>query len=460
MTDKTTQPGKPSPQAPILTGGKGAPKADDKPAGGKEATAPAVKPATKPVASGDAAARGPGSALGGLALVVALAAAVGTGWVGYQWWQGRQATIQHDAELDARVAKAIRDAQAQSAQQLAQMQTAVKAVQDDVAAAKSSLTGQFSGQIADVQKKQAADLTALADRVQTLQLGQRGLFDEVEAAKTAAARGDVNALTLSEVGYLLRIANHKLTLEKDPKAALAALSLAEQRLGAANELAFASVQRMLAENVATVRGVRLPDPAALSTRIIELEAKATALRVKPDIQVDNLKARVKPQIENNVPDGEDPWYERLATNAWNQLKDIVVIKHERTQSQPLMTPKESYFLHENLRLNLEAMRVALLRGDAVAFQQSGQLAQGLLKEYFDAADPQVQAMAKELDGLAQTQFQPYLPDLSGTVQAFNEVLARRQPVRSAVGPVTPPPVAPAEAAPAAPEAAPAAEVKP
>lgn len=456
MTDKTTQPGKPSPQAPILTGGKGAPKADDKPAGGKAApAAPAKATAVEavPVRSGS-------SPLGGIALAVALAAAAGTAYVGYQWWQGRQATIQHDAELDARVKKAISDSQAQGAKQLADMQAVVKSVQDELAAAKSSLTGQFSGQIADVQKKQAADLTALADRVQTLQLGQRGLFDEVEAAKTAAARGDVNALTLSEVGYLLRIANHKLALEKDPKAALAALSLAEQRLGAANELAFASVQRMLAENVATVRGVRLPDHAALSARIIELEGKAATLRVRPDIQVDNLKARVKPQIESGVPDGEDPWYERLATNAWNQIKDIVVIKHERTQSQPLMSPKESYFLHENLKLNLEGMRVALLREDAVAFQQSAQLAQGLLKEYFDTADAQVQAMAKEVDGLAQTQFQPYLPDLTGTVQAFNEILARRQPVKSAVGPVTPPAPAAAPAPAATPEAAPAGEVKP
>ena len=46
-------------------------------------------------------------------------------------------------------------------------------------------------------------------------------------------------------------------------------------------------------------------------------------------------------------------------------------------------------------------------------------------------------------------------DLTGTVQAFNEILARRQPVKSAVGPVTPP-----AAAPAGTEAAPAGEVKP
>ena len=68
--------------------------------------------------------------------------------------------------------------------------------------------------------------------------------------------------------------------------------------------------------------------------------------------IDNLKARVKPPLDSSVPDGEDPWYERLATNAWNQVKDIVVIRHERTQSQPLMSPKEAYFLHENLKLTL------------------------------------------------------------------------------------------------------------
>lgn len=403
MTDKTRDQAQPD---------KEPPKQPPAPAAKKPA-APAAPPPAKPAAGG-------GGALGGLALLVALAAAGGAGFLGYQWYQGRAAQQQQVADIDARIAAALQKGAADTS-------SAVAKLQSELDAARSELAAQAQ-RAADAQ---AGKLKDMGDKVEGLVLGQRGLLAEVEAAKTAAAKGDLNALTLSEVSYLLRVADHKLHFEADPAGALEALQVAEQRLAAANELAFAGVQKMLAENIATVRGVKLPDYAGIAHRIIELEGRVDVLAVKPDIQVENLKARVKPQLDSAVPEGEAPWYERMAENAWNQVKDIVVIRHERTHTQPLMTPKESFFLHQNLRLNLEAMRLALLRDDAVAYQESAQLVVAWLGQYFDQSDADVQQLTKDVQALAAVQLKPYVPDIHGTVKAFGEILSRRQPVRSA-----------------------------
>ncbi len=402
---------KPPEPAAAPPGAKAEPPKAEPPKPAAPATPAATRPPAQPAKNGMAT----------LALVVALAAAGGAGYAGYQWQQAGQQLAASSAAIDARVQEALGKA--------AQQQTAeVQALKAALADARK----QLDAQLAQAKQVQEAALAGAQDKLDSLQLGQRGLIAEVEAAKTAAAKGDVNALALSEVGYLLRLADHKLHLEREPLAALQALELAERRLNAVNELAFASVSRMLAENVAAVRGVQLPDTGAISARVIELEAKVDGLKIKPEIEIDTLKAKVRPQIEGTVPAGEAPWYERFAATAWDQIKDIVVIRNERTASAPMMAPKEAYFLHQNLRLTLESLRLALLGNDAVAYQQGVQQARAWLGNYFDAKDAATSAFAKELDGLAAVQLNPYLPDLSGTTKAFEDVLARRQPVRSAV----------------------------
>lgn len=423
MTDNqrdTTTPPEAEPDLPATVDASPAPAAAPADAG---PAAPKVAPTPPPRPAG-------GGGAGKLALVVALVAAGGAGYSLYQWNLARQQAAGFNAEIEARVKATLAKVEAEAGDR-------IKALEGKLASSQQAV-GALEGKLGTAEQAQGAALKEASDRIEQLSLGQRGLLAEVDAAKTAAARGDVNALALSEVGYLLRVADHKLHLELDQVRALQALQLAETRLNAVNELAFASVSRMLAENIAAVRGVKLPDTAALGRRLIELEGRVEALRIKPDIQIETLKDKVRPQIANEVAGGgEAPWYERIAETAWSQIKDIVVIHHDRAQAAPLMSPKEAYFLHQNLRLELEAMRLSLLRGDAVSYQETAQLVLGWLDRYFDGNDAATKAVAEDVRALAQTQLVPYLPDLGATAKTFDEVLARRQPVRSALSPAEP-----------------------
>ena len=93
--------------------------------------------------------------------------------------------------------------------------SAIQALQQDLQAVTGNLQGlkeQLDKQ-ADERKKMLAEVD---NRIQNLQLAQRNLLTTLDNVKAVVARGgDVNAFPLSEVEYLLRLADYKLRLQQD-----------------------------------------------------------------------------------------------------------------------------------------------------------------------------------------------------------------------------------------------------
>jgi len=220
-------------------------------------------------------------------------------------------------------------------------------------------------------------------------------------------------------------------LQQDVAGAIAALTEANQRLGAVDEEIFSGVQQMIRENIASLKGVDLPDRSALAQKIIEMESRLNSLPLRNEGQIAELKEKIKPHDVEAVP-GEttQPWWERLGSLAKEQFKDIVVIRRSRSNEPPLMAIQEEYFLLQNLRLELEAMRIALLSNDVTSYLESDATAQKWIKTYFDTNDSKVGEFLAELETLRNIKLKPYIPAVSTTLQAFLDAMQTRKPVRS------------------------------
>lgn len=411
-----------------------------------------------------------------LALLVGLGAAGGSGYLWYLWQQDqatqanrlqqaiKQAIAQQGSELQA-LKTQLKD--------LSALQTGLDRVRADNQALKEQLLG-LSGDLqplksaielvkgeSDVikgeiklvregqdthkatvqQQKEELDkqiqaqqdhLAKLDEHVQNMKLSQAGMVENLETVKTVAAKGgDVNAFPLAEVDFLLRLADSKLKLERNVTSARLALDAAQQRLKTVNESSLAPVQTMLTEAIASLRGVQLPDISALAHKVVEMEKEVGDLPLQINSGVPNIKDRVKPSTKVALSaDAERSWWDRSTEAVWNQFKDIVVIRRVRSEAPPLIAMEEEFFLRQNLRLELESMRMALLRGDAQSYQDSAALVRKWTETYFDVQDARVTAFLSQLQALQTIQFNPYIPDLTGLNQAFRDALAHRQPVRS------------------------------
>ncbi|MFZ1830048.1 MAG: uroporphyrinogen-III C-methyltransferase [Candidatus Competibacteraceae bacterium] len=432
------------------------------------------KPAsvTPPVATSPQSGRG----LAALALLVGLGAGGGSGYLWYLWQQD-QAT--QASRLDAAIKQSLaqRDPEFQAlktqVQKFQEFQTGITQARTDNQALREQLLGltgdlqplknamelhkgetdvikgemkllresqdahkdntqQQKADLSQQLQEQLASIAALREQLQNLKLGQAGLTTELEAVRTIAAKGgDINAFPLAEVDYLLRLADAKLKLERNVPAARLALDVAQQRLTAVNETRLASVKTMLGEAIASLRGVQLPDIKALSHKIIAMEKPVGSLPLKLDSGISDIRERIKPATTVSLSAGADrSWWERGSEAVWNQFKDIVVIRRQRIETPPLIARENEFFLRQNLRLELEGMRLALLRGDAETYQTSYQSVYDWTQTYFDVADSKVTAFLAELQALQTIQLNPYIPDLTGLRQALQEFMTQRQPIRA------------------------------
>ena len=411
-----------------------------------------------------------------LALLVGLGAGGGSGYLWYLWQQDqaaqasrleqaiKQAIAQRDPEfqalkaqvqqlqgLKAGIDQARADSQAVKEQQLSlagDLQPLKNAMElqkgeNDIIKAELKLLRESHDTHKTLVQKQNDELGArlkdyenrLAkqnEQLQNLKLSHSGLNDQLETVKTLVAKGgDVNAFPLAEVDYLLRLADTKLKLERNVPAARLALEVAQQRLKAVNESAMASVQTMLGETIASLRGVKLPDLSALAHKVAEMQKEIGGLPLRITSGVPDIKNRVKPAATATLSaDADRSWWDRSGEAVWNQFKDIVVIRRVRSDAPPLIAMEEEFFLRQNLRLELESLRTALLRGDAEAYRDSYDLVSQWTQKYFDTEDKQVAAFLAELKALQTVEFNPYIPDLTGLNQAFREAMSHRQPIRA------------------------------
>ncbi|MBL8251555.1 MAG: uroporphyrinogen-III C-methyltransferase [Candidatus Competibacter sp.] len=314
----------------------------------------------------------------------------------------------------------------------------------------------YDAQKADFQKQkqvleaqlqeQLSHAAKLDEQLKNARLTDANFANDLNALRILAAKGgDINAFPLTEVDYLLRLADSKLKLERNIPAALLALETAQERLKAVDEPALAPIQTQIDETLGSLRGVKLPDFSALAHKLAEIQQRVSALPIKIDSSVPDARNWTKPATDPKLSDDATrSWLDRVGEAVWKQFKDIVVIRRVRSDAPPLVAMEEEFFLRQNLVLELESMRMSLLRGDAQSYQDSQALIESWLKTYFNTQDPGVAAFQSQIAALKEVQFNTYIPDLSGLTKAFQEAIARRQPIRAvrkASEPVVEPPAA-------------------
>ena len=86
---------------------------------------------------------------------------------------------------------------------------------------------------------------------------------------------------------------------------------------------------------------------------------------------------------------------------WREVRQLVRIERIDRPDPGLLSPRESLFLRENLRLRLLSARLGLLARDGSSFQSDLKQADEWLERYFDNRAPAVAAARATLKNLAK-----------------------------------------------------------
>ena len=267
-------------------------------------------------------------------------------------------------------------------------------------------------------------MKGLLDSVATLSARIGGLesqLDQLRERQEATSRSVqdlVSALpggnedwALMEVEFLLIIAMHHLELERNIDAALGAMQAADLRLRGLGGDALDPVREQLRSDMEQLQELNTVDTRGLALFLGDLANHVNSLPLA-GATGDNTGQTAD---ELQVPPVK---HKGMLDALWQELRNLVVIRHEEEKRRALLAPDQDYFVYQNLRLELESARLSLLRRDTENLHASVASLQKWLAEYFDTNDPAVANVMTTMQQLSSINLDPPVPDISSSLESL------------------------------------------
>ncbi len=286
------------------------------------------------------------------AVLLALIAVAGSGYVGWRQWQWQQS-----AAIDS--------------QGMTRLQQRVGAVETGVATVTSQRSGltQRIDDAAQVNRALREELLTQADRTRQLEGAVAGL-----AEKSLSGH---DAMLLDETGSLLRMAGERYALFHDAQGAAAAYALAAQTLAAVNDGAFSGLRQSIdAERQALIKSEPVSQAGALQ-QLSQLRGALASLPLKP--------------LNDPVAQGTDAW-----ARIGRALAGVITV--QRDNGAPLAVA-DARFARELAALDLAQAQAALLAFDSVEYSAALKRVDVSLAQQFDLSVPAVQQARTALAAL-------------------------------------------------------------
>jgi len=298
-------------------------------------------------------------------------------------------------------------------QQLAAANAAVKAQADLLAQQQAKF---------DQQQKSLDEARQRFDQQEQLLDSERLKMQQREAELRASV-ADVHRRVgasgtqwlVAEAEYLMRVANERLNLARDPGTAREALLLADQRLRDTKDPGWNPVRNQVARDIAALDAAELPDTAGIGAR---LEALAEQV---PRLQLANATlggVQRTAAAGGQATPREDRNWDTLLDDLWAGFKDTVRIRRRDKPVAAMLAPEQQFFLYENLRLYLETARLAMARADRELYRDSLNTVGSWLSTHFDNGDALTQNTRKAVNELLRIDVRPLLPDISASLRSL------------------------------------------
>jgi len=366
-----------------------------------------------------------GSALGFLALLVALGAAAGTGWL---WWQGQLSGETEVERLNSEVARL----ESNHSRLSAELKGLAKTVESLSATGEADALARLEQSVSGSRAQMDALQQALQEQVALTRSQQQAadvMHTRLVAAEAALAEVSGRAretrgeLDLAEVDYLLRLASERLQLFSDPEAADRALVLADSHLAALDNPAFLVVRQDIASARSELGAIHVPDDPAIAGQLDAMQNSIPALPF-PETAVPSA----------STPPGEEAgWWDKLKAT----LASLVTVRRSTDEENRRISLLDQDYLRQRVWLQLEIAYLALMRRDQAAFDVALNRVQASIDKWFDSASSEVRSFNASLAQLRALEIAVTWPDISAPWNTLRLVRS----AQTAPMPVARPPVA-------------------
>jgi uroporphyrin-3 C-methyltransferase len=337
---------------------------------------------------------------------------------------------------------------------LQSLQESNQQLNDALTAAQTSMQAELQSQVALMQANAQALQQALSElqtleqqdeqRIQTLQQRLERQLQDTQVVVTALQRQvaglqqrDMRWIN-AEAAYLMRLADHKLTLEFNPQAALELLRsvrvLLRDQLDPLAQTALQSLQ----QDMAALESLQFPDRLALAHRVTELAAVLETVSVTGTRQASYEQGLRVTRDQIATVAAEQSW----TAAVMDLLRSIFVWRQNEHNPLEFLASDEENLIKLQMRLLMDQARFAVIQADQQLFEDALQQVASVLQRYFMQESEVAIQLHDNVQALSVQSVQIDLPDLSAT-RALIEQLQGAAPDISPASPVSaPPPVEP------------------
>lgn len=270
--------------------------------------------------------------------------------------------------------------------------------------------------------KQAQDLsreTSARQAVVETRLGevalQRAQLDEL--MQSLSRSRDENLVV--DVEAALRLAQQQAQLTASAEPLLAALRSADQRIGRSAQPRLARVRAAIAHDMDRIRGAAVTDMPGLLARLDDL------VRLADDLPTANAPPQGLGVRKVAAVAQPTEWWQRAWQVVYGEVRDLVRVSRIEQPEAVLLSPEQTFFLRENLKLKLLNARIGLLARQPEAARADLAAASAVINKYFDPAGRKTQVAAGLLQQVQSQVKAVELPRLDETMGALATAAAGR-----------------------------------
>ena len=228
--------------------------------------------------------------------------------------------------------------------------------------------------------------------------------------------------TLSQVAYLINLANLQLSVSHNAQASLHMLSLAQQKVQNLNDPRLFALNKVLLKDIAELKAVPKFNMTQVISEIDALNDAIAAANVVPNQKdlnrAEKKSAKAVAQTDTN---NKDKWYDR----AWHHLsgiKDLIIIRKTDPDVRPLLDSEQQVLIKSTMQSKLLLAEYAAIQHHNKLFQQHLTTVKKWIKKYFFDSVNREQLLA-QLETIQNTNVSPKIPDIGDTITVLNQTLS-------------------------------------
>jgi uroporphyrin-3 C-methyltransferase/uroporphyrinogen III methyltransferase/synthase len=296
-------------------------------------------------------------------------------------------------------------------------------------------TGVLARNVQEGTKELEIKVGALENRqseTQSQQLALEQLYNDLSKNRDEWA--------LTEIEQVLSTASQQLQLAGNVPGALIALQNADRSLSRSDKPQFITIRRAIGRDMEKLKALPSVDSTGVALRLDAVIAQIDALPMLSDETPALPAAPEKPgkakavrdasgklvgppapePLLQKVRDGFNTW----SGDMWADVRQLIRIRRVDTPEALMLSPTQSYFLRENVKLRLLNARMALLSRNETAFRNDLIAAQDALAKYFDTRAKSTQTAQALLRQVQGSNLAIEMPTLSDSLTAVRNYKAK------------------------------------